>query len=56
LRRRPRSGYDAPTKASGGAGGGMSDTDSFINEVTEEVRRDRLYGMFRRWGWFALRR
>jgi len=31
----------------------MSDTDSFINEVTEEVRRDRLYGMFRRWGWFA---
>ena len=31
----------------------MSDSDSFINEVTEEVRRDRLYGLFRRWGWLA---
>jgi len=29
----------------------MSDSDSFINEVTEEVRRDRLYGLMRRWGW-----
>lgn len=25
--------------------------DSFIDEVTEEVRRDRLYGWLRRWGW-----
>jgi hypothetical protein len=32
----------------------MSDTDSFINEVTEEVRRDRLYGLFRRWAWLAI--
>jgi hypothetical protein len=32
----------------------MSDTDSFINEVTEEVRRDRLYAMFRRWAWLAV--
>ena len=31
----------------------MSDTDSFIEEVTEEVRRDRLYGMLRRYGWIA---
>ncbi|MCP9483899.1 hypothetical protein NNA36_18195 [Shimia sp. CNT1-13L.2] len=31
----------------------MSDTDSFIEEVTEEVRRDRLFGMFRRYGWIA---
>jgi hypothetical protein len=31
----------------------MSDTDSFIDEVTEEVRRDRLYGMLRRYGWIA---
>ena len=29
----------------------MSDTDSFIDEVTEEVRRDRLFGFFRRYGW-----
>ncbi|PIE13877.1 MAG: hypothetical protein CSA70_03960 [Rhodobacterales bacterium] len=28
----------------------MSDTDSFIEEVTEEVRRDRLFKAFRRWG------
>lgn len=31
----------------------MSDTDSFIEEVTEEVRRDRLYGYLRRYGWIA---
>lgn len=32
----------------------MSTPDSFINEVTEEVRRDRLYGLFRRYGWIAV--
>lgn len=32
----------------------MSNTDSFIDEVTEEVRRDRLYGLFRRWAWLAV--
>ena len=31
----------------------MSDTDSFIEEVNEEVRRDRLYLMLRRYGWIA---
>ncbi|SLN15342.1 hypothetical protein ROA7450_00340 [Roseovarius albus] len=31
----------------------MSDTDSFIDEVTEEVRRDRFYGVLRRYGWIA---
>jgi len=31
----------------------MSDTDSFIDEVTEEVRRDRLFVMFRRYGWIG---
>jgi len=31
----------------------MSDTDSFIDEVTEEVRRDRFYFMLRRYGWIA---
>ena len=29
----------------------MSETDSFIDEVTEEVRRDRLFRLFRRYGW-----
>ena len=32
----------------------MSNTDSFIDEVTDEVRRDRLYGLFRRWAWLAV--
>jgi hypothetical protein len=31
----------------------MSNTDSFIEEVTEEVRRDRLFRLFRRYGWIA---
>ncbi len=31
----------------------MTATDSFIEEVTEEVRRDRLFGYFRRYGWIA---
>ncbi|MBB94519.1 MAG: hypothetical protein CML68_07955 [Rhodobacteraceae bacterium] len=32
----------------------MSDTDSFIEEVTEEVRRDRLFAMMRKYGWIAI--
>lgn len=32
----------------------MSDTDTFINEVTEEVRRDRLFVLMRRYGWIAV--
>ncbi|SLN14836.1 hypothetical protein [Ruegeria meonggei] len=32
----------------------MSDTDSFIEEVTEEVRRDRLFLLLRRWGWIGV--
>ncbi|MDJ1009497.1 MAG: hypothetical protein QNJ13_16920 [Paracoccaceae bacterium] len=31
----------------------MSNNDSFIDEVTEEVRRDRLYALFRRYGWIG---
>ena len=31
----------------------MSNSDSFIDEVTEEVRRDRLYGYVRRYGWIV---
>lgn len=29
----------------------MANNDGFINEVSEEVRRDRLYAFFRKWGW-----
>ncbi len=32
----------------------MSDRDSFIDEVSEEVRRDRFFGFLRRYGWIAL--
>ncbi len=32
----------------------MSDTDSFIEEVTEEVRRERLFGYMRKYGWIAV--
>lgn len=32
----------------------MSNNESFINEVTEEVRREKLYGYLRRYGWIAV--
>lgn len=32
----------------------MSQSESFIEEVTEEVRRDRLYGLLRRYGWIGI--
>ncbi|MCB1363332.1 MAG: hypothetical protein KDK02_04375 [Rhodobacteraceae bacterium] len=31
----------------------MSDIDHFIEEVTEEVRRDRLFALYKRYGWIA---
>ncbi len=31
----------------------MSNNDSFIEEVSEEVRRDRLFRLFRKYGWIA---
>lgn len=31
----------------------MSNTDSFIEEVTEEVRRDKLYQTLKKWGWIG---
>ena len=31
----------------------MSETDSFIEEVSEEVRNDRLFRTFKRYGWIA---
>ncbi|SDE42677.1 hypothetical protein SAMN05421538_106206 [Paracoccus isoporae] len=30
------------------------ESDSFIDEVTEEVRRDRLFALFRRYGWIGM--
>lgn len=32
----------------------VSEQDSFIDEVSEEVRRDRLFATFRRYGWIAI--
>ncbi len=32
----------------------MSNPESFIDEVTEEVRRDKLFGYIRRWGWIGI--
>ena len=32
----------------------MSDTDSFIEEVSEEVRRDRLYKFLRKYAWIGI--
>lgn len=32
----------------------MSSPDSFIDEVTDAVRRDRLFAMFRRFGWIGV--
>ena len=32
----------------------MSQTDSFIEEVTEEVRRDRLFKLMKKYGWIAI--
>lgn len=31
----------------------MSEIDHFIEEVTEEVRRDRLFALYRKYGWIA---
>ena len=32
----------------------MSNPESFIEEVTEEVRRDRLFALFRKYGWIGV--
>lgn len=32
----------------------VSHNDSFIDEVTEEVRRDRLFALMKRYGWIAI--
>lgn len=32
----------------------MSNSDSFIDEVSEEVRKDQLFGYMRKYGWIAV--
>ncbi|MGI1663492.1 tetratricopeptide repeat protein [Palleronia sp. KMU-117] len=32
----------------------MANQDSFIDEVTEDLRRDRLFALMRRYGWIAI--
>ncbi len=32
----------------------MSNPESFIDEVTDEVRRDKLFALFRRYGWIGI--
>lgn len=32
----------------------VSDTDSFIDEVSEEVRKERLFATFRKYGWIGV--
>lgn len=32
----------------------MSDTDSFIDEVSEEVRKERLFGLMKKWAWVPI--
>jgi hypothetical protein len=32
----------------------VSDSDSFIDEVSDEVRRDRLFALLRRYGWIVI--
>lgn len=32
----------------------MSNPENFIDEVTEEVRRDKLYALMRKYGWIAI--
>lgn len=32
----------------------MSDVDNFIDEVTEEVQRDKLFAAFRKYGWIGV--
>jgi hypothetical protein len=33
--------------------GGMANNEGFIEEVTDELRRDRLFALMRRWAWLA---
>jgi len=32
----------------------MSNTDGFIEEVSEEVRKDHLFGLYKKYGWIAI--
>lgn len=47
----PKNGPKTPKTPQGPV---RDETDTFIDEVTEELRRDRLYAMFRRYGPYLL--
>lgn len=49
-----RQGQQWGTRAPATGVPGLSNTDSFIDEVTEEVRRDRLFAAFRKYGWIGV--
>lgn len=43
-----------PTAKAKQTGASVSNSDSFIDEVTEEVQRDKLYAFFRKYGWIPV--
>jgi hypothetical protein len=47
-------GPDRRRKLLSNGGEDVSNSDSFIDEVAEEVRRDKLFALFRRYGWIGL--
>src|SRR5690606_41414971 len=43
-----------PARGPAGWESRVSESDSFIDEVTEEVRRDKLFAVFRKYGWIGV--
>ncbi len=54
LRARSGQGQKAYRQQIRAGTGQLSNTDSFIDEVNEELKRDRLFGLMRRYGWIAV--
>lgn len=50
----PAAGFTLRGSDHGGIRNVSSNPDSFIEEVTEAVRRDRLFAFFRRYGWIGV--
>jgi hypothetical protein len=49
-----RAGFPCKTGKTQTEATALSNPDSFIEEVTEEVRRDRLFRLFRKYGWVGV--
>ncbi len=47
-------GSERAAEAARDRGRDVHNNDSFIDEVTEEVRRDRLFAIMRRYGWIGI--